>query len=367
MIALMPEVDETLPVRLNEHAIIITEADDAKKLANAKKAARKRELRQQEKNDNPLLAEERKKKQRLAYNRKKIDNPGDFKQIVALKHQKARERMGKLKVDDPILFEAKKMEKSEIAKRKRVEEKEDNPIAYSEKIREKNEKVSKDNIKRANTLSYNKNAQNMKNRYLTDAAFRGKAKEKSRNQYSLKAKLLKRMLKKRLRVEEAKRQKEKNNSISISLMKEFLSSKFKWNEYTLASMKDEEVEIHYKLHNLYFQENLAAGHAEDTAALNVIEKLCNNIVVHEGDGHGSKILNWANFYKFRERVATKEKLVKAVYCDMGTLNHSNCEQYHDITEGLYYARLTISLAAANIVRGTKKDISMMHLSCATRD
>jgi hypothetical protein len=38
-------------------------------------------------------------------------------------------------------------------------------------------------------------------------------------------------------------------------------------------MKDEEVEIQYKLHNLYYQENVAAGHSEDTAALNVIEKL----------------------------------------------------------------------------------------------
>jgi hypothetical protein len=108
MIALMPEVDETLPVRLNEHAIIITEADDAKKLANAKKAARKRELRQQEKNDNPLLAEERNKKQWLDYMRKKINHPGDFKQkMTALKYQNARDRMGKLKVDDPNLIEAK--------------------------------------------------------------------------------------------------------------------------------------------------------------------------------------------------------------------------------------------------------------------
>jgi hypothetical protein len=45
--------------------------------------------------------------------------------------------------------------------------------------------VSKENIKKAHTLPYNKNAKNIKNRYLTDAVFRDKAKEKSRNQINI--------------------------------------------------------------------------------------------------------------------------------------------------------------------------------------
>lgn len=343
-------VVEQLPVNLNVIELTEDLQINAGLLEKQRKAARKKFLRQQERENDPLATEQRNKKRRTDYETKKTENPDTHRQLMDSKNKKSKEKLEKLKQENNDLFQEKLLARNEQRKRKRTEEKEQNPSAYSEKLKLRSElRANNRPLAVTNPLARRKYLDAFKLRYKNDILFRFKVKERSRKAAKTK---------KRAKENKDRKRKRKENdqalSISHASMKEFLLQNFKWNPYTLSTMRKDELEAHYKLHNLYFQEYIAGGDLEETAARKVIERLCHNVVVLEGDGLGSKILNWSHFYKFRESVATKEKLVKAVYCDMGTLNHNNCEQYHNITDGLTYARSTISLAAANIVRGTKE-------------
>jgi len=135
-------------------------------------------------------------------------------------------------------------------------------------------------------------------------------------------------------------------------MRDFLVKKFQWNVNTVASMDIEVLRAYYKLHLLHFNNYIEEGHDEETSVKKVIESLCKNVLVEEGNGYGSQVLSWTHFYQFRKEIATKEKMVKAVYCGLGTFNHSHCETVREITEGETFARSTISLTGTNIQRGT---------------
>ena len=300
--------------------------------SNARKAERRKQLRAAKKVNNPEAYEFERLRANLQRKRKYSDEKAKNPELHELHLEARRDKRKADQISDPPKYEELKKRRENFLALPA------NLAAVKRKAKIVNDKRSKSKMSEYRLRYYASKRETIKAKlamkYRDSKFYRENIKRSKKMNRALarleKLKLKLQIstlkvnnLKKQLVVE--KREEEREND--ELLMKTFLLTKFEWNITTVEAMKIDEVRAHYKLHSIYYYQFLEQGHNEESAIKMVIEMLCRNILVEEGNGLGSKILNWTHFYQFRDSIATKEKLVEAVYCGLKTFNHGHCETF----------------------------------------